>query len=141
MKKITFICVIAMAALSSCVAPFEQNAKFIDYSAFPDMFITESNSVNFEYQPIASIYVDEVSGEYKQKDKKKKKSNNEVYGDEFETGPGNYRFADPQSALNFAIEKARLAGGNGIINLKIDKTRTKDKRPVFIVTGMVIKRK
>ena len=95
----------------------------------------ESNSVSFEYQPIASLYAEEISGEYKVQKATKKVKNNEIYGDFYESGPSNYRKADPQSALAYAIEKAKAMGGNGIINLNIRRTGSG-----YCVTGMVIKR-
>lgn len=137
MKKIYLTCIIAMAALTSCVTPtkFSQAFGFIDYGMFPGMFLTESNSVSFEYQPIASLYAEEISGEYKVQKATKKVKNNEIYGDFYESGPTNYRQADPQSALAYAIEKAKAMGGNGIINLNIRRTGSG-----YCVTGMVIKR-
>lgn len=138
MKKILMLCTLALAILTSCGSlpklQFEQNAGYIDYNAFPGMFISESNSVSFEYQPIASLYADELSGEYKVV--KKKVGTNEIYGDEYAITDDGYRRANPQSALAFAIEKAKAMGGNGIINLKIQKIERG-----YSVTGMVIRRK
>jgi uncharacterized protein YbjQ (UPF0145 family) len=141
MKKTVILCVLALAALTSCEPSlyFEQNAGFIDYSAFPGMFLTESNSVSFEYQPIASLYAEEISRNYKVG--KKKIGSNEVDGDEYAVTDGSYRKANPQSALAFAIEKAKAMGGNGIVNLKINADKAKDGRSMYYVTGMVIRRK
>lgn len=135
MKKTFIICLIA-AALASCETPlkFEQNYGFIDYAAFPGMFLTESNSVSFEYLPVASLYAEELTGQFQ--GVKKKVKNNEIYGEEYEIVDGNNRYASPQSALAFAIERARDLGGNGIINLHIQRI---DRG--YSVTGMVIKRK
>ena len=136
MKKILALCAFAALMMSSCVTPikFQQNAGFIDYSMFPGMFLTESNSVSFDYQPIGSLYAEETSGEYQVV--KKKVGNNEIYGDAYAVVDGKYRHANPQSALTFAAEKAKEMGGNGIINLRIEKIEGG-----YCVTGMVIKRK
>ena len=103
MKKILTLCAFAALMMSSCVTPikFQQNAGFIDYSMFPGMFLTESNSVNFDYQPIGSLYAEETSGEYQVV--KKKIGNNEIYGDEYAVVDSKYRHANPQSALQQAL--------------------------------------
>ena len=136
MKKLLLICMLAIAALTSCVTPvkFQQNAGFIDYAAFPGMFLSESNSVSFDYQPIGSLYAEEMSGEFQVV--KKKIGNNEIYGDEFAVVDGKYRQASPQSALAFAAAKAKEMGGDGVINLHIEKIDGG-----YAVTGMVIRRK
>jgi len=135
MKKILALCAFAALMMSSCetAQKFQQSAGFIDYAMFPGMFLTESNSVSFEYQPIGSLYAEETSGEYQVV--KKQVKNNEIYGDGFEIVDGKYRHANPQSALTFAAERAKEMGGNGIINLRIEKIDGG-----YSVTGMVIKR-
>ena len=136
MKKIILICIIALVAMTSCepALKFQQSAGFIDYAMFPGMFITESNSVNFDYSPIGSLYAEEISGEYQIV--KKKVGTDELYGDEYAVVDGSYRHASPQSALAFAVKKAQDMGGNGIINLRISR-----ETGGYSVTGMVIKRK
>ncbi len=124
MKNYMIICIIALAAMmTGCASlpaiPFEQNANYIDYAAFPGMFISESNSVGFEYKPLASLYAEELSGAFKVV--KKEVTNDEIYGTSYQIVDGKTRKANPQSALAFAIEKAREMGGNGIINLKIQR--------------------
>ena len=122
--------------MSSCVTSteFQQLAGFIDYSMFPGMFLTESNSVSFDYQPIGSLYAEETSGDIRTVRKEIK--NNEIYSGGYEIADGKYRLANPQSALAFATDKAKQMGGNGIINLHIKKIDGG-----YCVTGMVIKRK
>lgn len=142
MKKILTLCAVAALIMSSCaptIEPFKQTAGFIDYSMFPGMFLTESNSVSFEYQPIASLYASEVTGAYKVE--KKRIRTDEIYGSEYVEYDGKIRFANPQSALIFAVEKAEALGGNGIINLKVEPYTYKDGRDAYFVSGMVIKRK
>lgn len=136
MKKILALYAAAALMMCSCVTPtkFQQNAGFIDYSMFPGMFLTESNSVSFDYQPVGSLFTEEISGEYQVV--KKKVGNNDIYGDEYAVVDGKYRHANPQSALAFAADKAKEMGGNGIINLHIEKIDGG-----YCVTGMVIKRK
>lgn len=139
MKKVVLIA-LTLVALGSCTPlVFEQNAGYIDYSAFPGIFISESNSVSFEYQPIGSLYAEEISGQYQVV--KKKVGTNEIYGDEYAVVDGKYRHADPQSALAFAVQKVKQMGGDGIINLKINSAKSEDKRRMYYVTGMVIKRR
>lgn len=142
MKKIFALCAAVALMMCSCapsISPFKQSAGYIDYSMFPGMFLTESNSVSFEYQPIASLYATEVTGQFKVE--KKRIRTDEIYGSDYVEYDGKIRFANPQSALVFAVKKAEALGGNGIINLKIEPYTYKDGRDAYFVSGMVIKRK
>lgn len=141
--------IVALVLLSGCsMRQFSHYVGLLDYSAVPGMFITESNSVSFEYQPVGSILVMEISGDAK-KEKKKTKELDDIYGDGqdhsgeiYYVSAGNWRYANMQSALNYAAERAKELGGNGIINLRtdvlLDEHNHIDKA---IVRGMVIKRK
>ena len=154
MKKTILMIVAIMAMLLMSCAPtreFSFIAGALDYRAIPGVFITESNSVSFDYEPIGSITVIEISGNTK-KQKQKVKDIDDIYGkaEKKRTGDyyytvtttSNWREADLQSALNYAAEKVKELGGDGLINLKtdidLDENRNIDKA---YVTGMVIKRK
>lgn len=140
MKKFIPIIVLALS-MSSCLPNFYQSIKsvsFQDASQNGAIFLSESNSVNFDYTSIASIMVEESSGKVKNKSTEKNKG--EIYGNEgagkFFFGRQDWRNSSCQSALNFAVDKCVQMGGDGIINIEIISNPTK----VF-VTGMVIKRK
>lgn len=140
MKK-TVLIFLTLITLVGCTTSlkFEQNAGYINYAAFPGIFISESNSVSFDYQPLGSLYAEEISGQHQVV--KKKLGTNEIYGDEYAVMEGSYRHADPQSALAYAVKKVNEMGGDGIINLKIQSSKSDDNRRMYYVTGMVIKRR
>jgi uncharacterized protein YbjQ (UPF0145 family) len=150
MKKALFIAAMILA-LASCAPTgpqFSQIAGLIDYSQYPGMFLTESNSVSFDYTPVGSLIAVETTGVVAKQTVKEKdmddiydngkgyRNNGKLYYNTYETTKGKVRHADPQSALTYAVDEAKTLGGNGIINLHI--RRITDG---YEVTGMVIKRK
>lgn len=70
MHKLKFIVFgIIAIALNSCVSvpkhTYEKNYAYIDYSQISKsfgIFLTEATSVNFEYEPVGSIEITELSG-------------------------------------------------------------------------------
>lgn len=119
---------------------------FVDYTAYSNngFFLTESNSVGFEYTPIGSLVVNVESGY----------ANVEVTTVDVEHSvrqnkqvvkvQEKWKNADINDVIGYAVQLANSNGGNGIINMKSE--------PVFryvngvryiagyILTGMVIKR-
>lgn len=150
MCKLKFIMASMIAImLNSCVsAPkFEQYVGFIDYVKIADeynVFVTEANSVSFDYSPVGSIDVTEISG------MKEVPVVSSVPSDTIKSSVKSakgysktkslYVLATPESAVCFAAKKAKEMGGNGIINLDIQFT-VHNNRPAYVVSGMVIKRK
>ena len=138
---------IGLACMSSCTPKFSQVSYFVDYrqAAGGKVFLTESNSVSFEYNPVGSILIEETAGtfkEYKEMSEKEKSRNlDPIYGDYQPDMSKGYRFPTAASALDYAANKALEMGGDGIINLKMVSTRSKDKRMQLVISGMVIKRK
>lgn len=138
-------------SLSSCMPKLSQKAYLVDYrtaSQNGKVFISESNSVNFEYEPIGSLIVIEKPGAV---DKKKvsftaagDSSTDPIYGEEKNIIKKylnqTYQSASIQSALNFAADQAIQLGGDGIINLKME-ILIMNKEEVAQISGMVIKRK
>lgn len=116
---------VAIIATSCSTPQYTVIDGFIDYSAYGDsnFFITESNSVSFPYEPMGSVTAIVLSGNM--------------------PNTSHWVEAKPQAAMRAAVEKARLAGANGLINLKISsyETTTDGKLRIgLIVTGMAIKR-
>lgn len=142
---------------SSCVSQkFGHVTSYLDYSRYSDagFFITELQSVPFDYVPIGSISVREYSGN----DNKEKteqslhriessgslEKKDDIY--ERRTGyssPSKWRTATATSTLNAAVEEAKSVGGNGLIALDVTTfidTKTREVTSIR-VSGMVIKRK
>ena len=154
MKKIINYSILAGIALSlaSCASikspRFIQRAYFVDYqqAAGGKVFITESNSVSFDYTPVGSLLVEEISGmEKKPKDisvKQAYKQTDPIYGDAPQSsGKSYYRSPDAESALDYAAKKALDMGGDAIINLQVVPSVYEGGRQMLIVKGMVVKRK
>lgn len=137
--------IIVTLSMFSCVsiAPI---ISFVDYSHYTSngMFLTESNSVNFSYEPIGSINVllypgytverkQEVSGA-------KKEKGDDVY---YSPNPVATRFKGStiQEALRLVVEQAKDRGANAIINLKCEYVPGyKYTPPGWHVSGMAIKK-
>lgn len=125
MKKI-FIFVILLT-LTSCGMRYVICTNSIDYSAYTkdNFFITESNSVSFNYDPVGSISVDIFSGLI---DNPKKPTytikvgaynSAEIYNPEWgKTPPKIMKYASYEDALFYLSNRAKKMGANGIINLK-----------------------
>ena len=131
---------IATLVCVSCVSiPYEKNLMYIDYASISktyDLFLTEANSVNFEYEPIGSVEVTELSGvvtsDYIVEHA------DDIYGNSMKKGHKVH--ASPESAVSSAAKLAKEKGGNGIINLKIQYVFINNKSG-YSISGMVIKRK
>ena len=149
MKKfILLAAAVAAMALTSCVSvpKFTQVAYALDYQKAGKgrVFITESNSVNFDYEPIASLVVVEEEGKSVSKVEIAEEKGDEVYGPQstIKVKTKGWRDANLYSALEFAVEQCEKMGGDGIINLR-NRTITNSVGHVTSVevTGMVIRRK
>lgn len=147
MKHFTFLLSISfLLALGSCKAPMTHATFYIDYKEAGQgkVFITESNSVSFDYEPLGSILVEEASGFVKVTVPTTEKERNEdpLYGPGQSTKTvSSYSLATAQSALNYAAQEAIRLGGDGLINLNLSASRGKSGELVVSVSGMVIKRK
>lgn len=150
MKLSTIIPAAALAlalALASCSPkiPYYASASYIDYSEFNKQgcFLSESNSVSFDYTPLGSVSVTVLSGNvtgqrasrYVYQDLNGKTNATEEYN--------KWTPANVQEAIAMAVDAAKKQGGNGIINLHIQpisETVEKTVRSGYLVTGMVIKK-
>ncbi|SDG68422.1 hypothetical protein SAMN05421827_109152 [Pedobacter terrae] len=146
MKKLMLLTLLA-AGLTSCSVrlPVVRTSSAIDYSEYAKqgIFLTESNSVNFSYEPIASVSAIHLSG-YELSDKGEKKFKDDVLGSLSGTNvvtTGVFSSATRSSVLAELCKKAHLAGGNGIINLKINFVpATPSTYSGYEATGMAIKK-
>lgn len=121
---------------------------YIDYKEAGQgkVFITEANSVSFDYEPLGSILVEETSGMVKLTvpTTEKERNDDSLYGPGPSTKTVNsYSEATAQTALNYAAQEAVRLGGDGIINLRLSSTHDGKGASVVSVSvsGMVIKRK
>lgn len=127
MKKILFYIIIAFT-ISSCVtlpAP-KSSVGIIDYTPLikEGIFVTESNSVNFDYTAIGSIIATEKGG----------------------WTNGSVKRPTADAALKNIIKELNRLGANGIINLMVTSSvemsedmMTKVFIPVVTIKGMAIK--
>lgn len=146
MKKF-FIIALVSVILTGCSSsiPYVVDASFIDYSVYSKngVFLTESNSVNFEYEPVGSVSSTVFSGNIKGV-KKSSFIDEELYTKESTERCNKWKKADVRDAISQLVEVAKNQGANGIINLKIqpisEKTSENTYRTGFLVTGMAIKK-
>ncbi len=112
----------------------------IDYSALTGegFFVTESNSVSFNYEPIGSIMVEEVGGWGKIQPKDVGKD------DAYSSRSGKNVYLYPEMSDAFGTLKKQLAemGANGIINLKVTTNYSQELNATtsIVLTGMAIRR-
>lgn len=136
-----------IVALTSCTtvnvpAP-KQYATCIDYSFLTQqgIFVSESNSVNFDYEPLGSLYVECLGGWVKKKHK-----DGDVMEDIYMATPGSVMYLKPtiEEAYQLVLSEIKKLRANGVINLKISTLSeynstykvTVDK---IIITGMCIR--
>jgi hypothetical protein len=152
MKK-GFLLASIIVLMSSCVTvhlpkPYTK-IRMVDYSWLTEqgIFVTESNSVSFEYETVGSVHIEASSGfEPQNKDK---------HVTEIDRGDGIYTtyLVDgwskskwdyiPVSLENMFGELAytlKENGADGIVNFKISYDHI-GQRDIAHITGMAIKRK
>ena len=145
MKKLLWM--LPLAFIASCVTiPKPQHYTIVghvDYRPYSEkgFFITESNSVNFDYTPVSTIVIKSVPG-YLPEGRKPKidpRSNNDMYSvpgqEDIKPNDDGHISVTVKSVLDMLYQKAVEAGANGIINLEV---RVSDGG--YIASGMAIKR-
>lgn len=149
MKKI-FLYSTFIILFSSCATmrPVPKSiATVIDYSILTQkgLFVTESNSVSFDYEAVGSVFIEETGG-WISKDAKVS-TNNQNDDSYFNPSGGNkiYRAPSLQISFNNLSEKLESIGANGIINLKISSSSELNRAyNVYVekitITGMAIKK-
>lgn len=158
--------------LSSCMPKFSSAFYYTDYSTFMDkgFFITESNTVPFEYIPVGSLFIRQKAGKIEEMSVVHQKSNKNLDYDEIYVSADNKDLAynitktsdsstdkkkkskkdkdsedeivvpSQTSALLAAYEFAKANNADGIINISFDYY-IKDGRYTLTLKGMLIKRK
>ncbi len=159
MKKLLISLAIA-SFMSSCVtvqkSMYVAASSAVDYQQYSDknFFLSESNSVNFNYSPISSVIsivrsgyitIDKAKNDSKNQDALRDDRLNSTHGWD---GKSSFRDASSEEALKELYTKALALGANGIINLKITTFTEKGTNalgsPIDLVgysaTGMAIKK-
>lgn len=137
--------------LSSCAVvrkPTSLSITVINYSKYSDdgFFITESNSVSFDYKAIGSLISSYQSGfEVKKNESVGTPKKTKWYDDPVEVPKTTNVFigATPEKAVDELVRKAKEIGANGVINLKVDLvTSSPVGSPYYSyqATGMAIKK-
>ena len=140
MKKV-LLSILFVGLLTSCVTPKLPEpygtSTILDYSPLTSkgFYVTESNSVSFDYQAIASVSATEVAGWVK-KDKKQVISDGTLRKN-VKPSSGKYIRVSPDinAAMDRMVEILRTVGANGIINLNIQWESSR-----IIISGMAIRK-
>ena len=151
MKKVLFF-ILAIGLLTSCATstisypePYGFST-FLDYSLLTNkgIYVTESNSVSFDYKTLGSVSATEVSGwvkkekELKVANKNKKNNVDDMYAD-VERNQSNGKYMRMSPSLDAAMERMantlKEVDANGIINLKIHWEPDR-----IIISGMAIRK-
>lgn len=143
---LSIICVSA-ASLTSCAPKMQYvaSSSYINYQTYVDqgVYITESNSVNFDYTPLGSVSAIVFPG-YVKATRPSQYQYNDLNGKPQLTEEYNkWKSADVQDAIALVVEKAKQQGGNGVINFSIKPTSESDGKAIrhgFLVSGMVIRK-
>ena len=149
MKKLLLL-IIPVLMLTGCYAKYEavKNAYILDYTEFTSkgFFITESNSVNFEYDALGSAAG--VSYDGYEVIYKKDQMSDDTYTrlTDIKVKYGKFIASKPIDALRELCIKVIEEGGNGVINVKIESTSrnipgTSNSTYGYIATGMAIRKK
>ena len=155
MKKILMLLMV-VGLFSSCginKLPYTSNIYVLDYKYFTEkgFFITESNSVNFDYEPVGSISVLISSGYVKSEKELAKQNSKKSFDDSLYPFVNSYgsKFiaANYNDALDMIYDEAKAQGGNGVINLKTASyPAVYNEKGILLsesyitVSGMVIKK-
>ncbi|MDR1984271.1 MAG: hypothetical protein LBQ28_05545 [Prevotellaceae bacterium] len=123
MKKIlvVFVFTALFVACSTIMPRYSIISGTIDYSYFTKkgFFITESNSVSFEYTPVGSVFTTIYSGETNETGKRELVVKDDFYPYKIYITSKKWKSADVDDALLEIYNQALNIGANGIINLKI----------------------
>ncbi len=139
---------VAMFFICSCSVPrgtYVEEYAIIDYTSIMDkygVFLTEANSVSFEYSPVGSVYAKIISGRVQEETTFEVRDKDDVYARNMtvrKVEKGEIVEASPEKAIELAVKKAVSNGANGIIGLSIETISVGGEYGV-VVTGMAIRK-
>lgn len=140
-----YFLVLSACSVSNLPTP-KSNVGMVDYSTLTQQgyFVTESNSGNFDYKAIGSIYAEEVGGWVSKDGISEPIDPKEKY---YITSNHKQVYQAPslQKAYSNIANKLNSVGANGIINLKISFTTATTIGNHYypekiVITDMAIKR-
>ncbi len=150
-KSIFFTIVSLLVMMTSCLPKHAVYVGLLDYRPAAELYgvqMTESDAVNFDYEPIGSLIVIEQSGQVEVKKisvnndyTPKKQVDDDLYGSPSSTSKKSYANATSESIIKYMAQAAKDAGGDYVLNLNIQRDPTSKKGYTLIATGMVVKRK
>lgn len=122
MKRYFYILLIALF-FTNCAPSIYMNSYVIDLSKYNSqgLFITESNSVMFDYDPVGLVGT--FGG-----------------GKEFVKG-GTTKLLTLEDVFSKFVEDCKSKGANAVINIKIEQKYDQSNGNTFYISGMAIKRK
>jgi hypothetical protein len=145
MKK-NLIFIFLLSFTISCITT-QKSVFYVDYSKYDDFFITESNSVSFDYLPIGSICVSytgySIISQIPLKEKVKNTKQDDIYYFSTKEKEGTFYGHNPAlaEAIDIAVKETKGKGGNGIINFNYKAVYNKSGiQTGWFVGGMAIKR-
>lgn len=134
--------VLSACSVSNLPAP-KSEIDMIDYSMLTKegYFVTESNSVSFDYEAIGSIYAVEVGGWVSKDGKSEPTDLKEKYYIN-SNHKQVYQAPNLQKVYRNLVNKLKSIGANGIINLKVNFTTDASisNPQKIVITGMAIKK-
>ena len=145
--KLLTLSVLCISSVS-CTPKFSSKVYYTDYQRYSDagFFITESNTVSFDYVPVGSVVVRQTAGimsdtEIISQNVPEKRGYDELYGElEKKRHSNSWKLPSDYTALDAVYKVAKEQNADGIINLKITMPEVKNA-DIIELSGMLIKRK
>ncbi len=145
--KLITLSVLCISSVS-CTPKFSSKVYYTDYQRYSDagFFITESNTVSFDYVPVGSVVVRQTAGvmsdtEIISQNVPEKRGYDELYGElEKKRYSNSWILPSDYTALDAVYKVAKEQNADGIINLKITMPVV-NNADIIELSGMLIKRK
>ena len=145
--KLLTLSVLCISSVS-CIPKFSSKVYYTDYQRYSDagFFITESNTVSFDYVPVGSVVVRQTAGvmsdtEIISQNVPEKRGYDELYGElEKKRHSNSWKLPSDYTALDAVYKVAKEQNADGIINLKITMPEV-NNADIIELSGMLIKRK
>lgn len=145
--KLLTLSVLCISSVS-CTPKFSSKVYYTDYQRYSDagFFITESNTVSFDYVPVGSVVVRQTAGvmsdtEIISQNVPEKRGYDELYGElEKKRHSNSWKLPSDYTALDAVYKVAKEQNADGIINLKITMPEV-NNADIIELSGMLIKRK
>lgn len=145
--KLLTLSVLCISSVS-CTPKFSSKVYYTDYQRYSDagFFITESNTVSFDYVPVGSVVIRQTAGvmsdtEIISQNVPEKRGYDELYGElEKKRHSNSWKLPSDYTALDAVYKVAKEQNADGIINLKITMPEV-NNADIIELSGMLIKRK